>query len=175
MAFFRRRTGRITILKIFNDKNVGFVSSKTKSDSEILASLFSPNSINYELKKLSDPEFKKQEKDKEDAEEKRLLDKYGYETQKDFEYDDLAKYKQVFGDNSPYGIKLAPKAKIQQELKGRIEAAKFGKPYIPTGVKGAALYRTKGPRKLKSRVIVPKLQESSSSSSSYYKSRFKGD
>jgi hypothetical protein len=131
--------------------------------------------IDDELRKLSDPDFKKQEKDKEDAEEKRLLDKYGYETQKDFEYDNLAKYKQVFGDNSPYRIKLAPKAKIQRELNGRIEAAKFGKPYIPTGEKGAALYRTKGPRKLKSRVIAPKLEESSSSSSSYYKSRFKGD
>jgi superfamily II DNA/RNA helicase len=36
--------------KIFNDKNVGFVSSKTKSDSEKLASLFSPKSKNYKLK-----------------------------------------------------------------------------------------------------------------------------
>jgi len=134
--------------------------------------------IDDELRKLSDPDFKKQENKKEEDEQKRLLLKYGkgkYNTMTEFEYDNPAKYKEVFGDNSPYRIKLAPKAKIQRELKGRMEADKFGKPYIPTGVKGAALYRTKGPRKLKSRVIAPKLEESSSSSSSYYKSRFKGD
>jgi hypothetical protein len=131
--------------------------------------------IDDELKKLTDPKFKKQEKDKEDAEEKRLLDKYGYDTQGDFERNDNEKYKKVFGDDSPYRKKLAPKAKIFKELKERINADEFGKPYIPTGAKGAALYRTKGPRKLKSRVIAPKLEESSSSSSSYYKSRFKGD
>lgn len=36
--------------KIFDDTNVGFVSSKTKSDAEKLASLFSPKSKKYELK-----------------------------------------------------------------------------------------------------------------------------
>ena len=89
--------------------------------------------IDDELRKLTDPDFKKQETDKEDAEEKRLLDKYGYDTQGDFERNDNEKYKKVFGDDSPYRRKLAPKAKILKELKDRINADEDNETYKPTG------------------------------------------
>ena len=89
--------------------------------------------IDDELRKLTDPDFKKQEKDKEDAEEKRLLDKYGYDTQGDFERNDNEKYKKVFGNDSPYRRKLAPKAKILKELKDRINADKDNETYKSTG------------------------------------------
>ena len=87
--------------------------------------------IDYELKKLSDPDFKKEENKKEDDEKTRLAKKYGYESMGDFEYDDKEKYDKVFGDDSPYRKRMAPIAKIRQELKNRMEAAKFGKAYKP--------------------------------------------
>jgi hypothetical protein len=87
--------------------------------------------IDDELKKLSDPEFKKQENDKEEAEKKRLLDKYGYDSQEDFERNDKEKYKKVFGEDSPYRKRLAPKAKIQKELKDRMDASEDNKTYRP--------------------------------------------
>lgn len=87
--------------------------------------------IDDELKKLSDPKFKKQENDKEEAEKKRLLDKYGYDSQEDFERNEKEKYKKVFGDDSPYRKRLAPKAKIQKELKDRMDAAEDNKTYRP--------------------------------------------
>ena len=49
----------------------------------------------------------------------------------EFEYDDKKKYDKVFGDDSPYRKKMAPTAKIRQELDARILAAKFGKAYKP--------------------------------------------
>jgi hypothetical protein len=88
--------------------------------------------IDYELKKLSDPDFRKEENKKEDDEKTRLANKYGYESMTEFEYDDKEKYDKVFGDDSPYRKRMAPIAKIRQELEGRMKAAKFGKPYKPT-------------------------------------------
>jgi len=89
--------------------------------------------IDDELRKLSDPDFKKQETDKEDAEEKRLLDKYGYDTQGDFERNNKEKYKKVFGADSPYRKKLATKTKILKELNDRMNADKDNKTYKSTG------------------------------------------
>jgi len=88
--------------------------------------------IDYELKKLNDPEFRKEENKKEDDEKTRLAKKYGYESMTEFEYDDKEKYDKVFGDDSPYGKRMAPIAKIRRELNARIKADKFGKPYNPT-------------------------------------------
>jgi hypothetical protein len=88
--------------------------------------------IDYELKKLSDPEFRKEENKKEEDEKTRLAKKYGYESMTEFEYDDKEKYDKVFGDDSPYRKRMAPIAKIRKELKDRMAADKFGKPYKPT-------------------------------------------
>lgn len=88
--------------------------------------------IDYELKKLNDPEFRKEENKKEEDEKIRLAKKYGYESMTEFEYDDKEKYDKVFGDDSPYRKRMAPIAKIRQELNARIKADKFGKPYKPT-------------------------------------------
>ena len=87
--------------------------------------------IDDELRKLNDPEYRKEENKKEEDEQKRLLDKYGYDSMTEFEYDDKEKYDKVFGDDSPYRKKMAPTAKIRQELDARILAAKFGKAYKP--------------------------------------------
>lgn len=87
--------------------------------------------IDDELRKLSDPEYRKEENKKEEDEQKRLAKKYGYESMTEFEYDDKKKYDKVFGDDSPYRKKMAPTAKIRQELDARILAAKFGKAYKP--------------------------------------------
>ena len=62
-----------------------------------------------------------------------MLDKYGYDTQGDFERNDNEKYKKVFGDDSPYRKKLAPKAKILKELKDRINADEDNETYKSTG------------------------------------------
>ena len=85
--------------------------------------------IDDELKKLSDPEYRKEENKKEDDEKTRLAKKYGYDSMTEFEYDDKEKYDKVFGDDSPYRKRMAAKAKIRQELDARILAAKFGKAY----------------------------------------------
>ena len=85
--------------------------------------------IDDELRKLSDPEYRKEENKKEEDEQKRLAKKYGYESMTEFEYDDKKKYDKVFGDDSPYRKKMAPTAKIRQELDARILADKFNKPY----------------------------------------------
>ena len=40
-------------------------------------------------------------------------------------------YKKVFGEDSPYRKRLAPKAKIQKELKDRMDASEDNKAYKP--------------------------------------------
>ena len=85
--------------------------------------------IDDELRKLSDPEYRKEENKKEEDEQKRLAKKYGYESMTEFKYDDKEKYDKVFGDDSPYRKRMAPTAKIRQELNARILADKFNKPY----------------------------------------------
>ena len=85
--------------------------------------------IDDELRKLSDPKYRKEENKKEEDEQKRLAKKYGYESMTEFEYDDKKKYDKVFGDDSPYRKRMAPTAKIRQELDARILADKFNKPY----------------------------------------------
>ena len=92
---------------------------------------YTDKEINKAIRIVKDPEYKKAFNDKEEAIKKKILDKYGYDNLEDFEINDEKNYEIEFGDDSKYRIERAESARIANELEKRMDAIKYGKPYVP--------------------------------------------
>jgi len=92
---------------------------------------YTDKEINKAIRIIKNPEYKKAFNDKEEAIKKKILDEYGYDNLEDFEINDEKNYEIEFGDDSKYRIERAESARIANELEKRMDAIKYGKPYVP--------------------------------------------